>query len=51
MTSQTLRFFLNQPPKQWLTEKKRGQDEYTKIEYFENGKRFLDEIKDIFHSF
>ena len=31
MTSQTLRFFLNQPLKQWLTEKKRGEDEYTKI--------------------
>ena len=29
--SQTLTFFLNQPLKQWLTEKKRGEDEYTKI--------------------
>ena len=31
MTSQTLRFFLNQPLKQWLTGKKRGEDENTKI--------------------
>ena len=30
MTSQTLRFFLNQPLKQWLTGKKRGEDENTK---------------------
>ena len=29
MTS--LRFFLNQPLKQWLTGKNRGEDEYTKI--------------------
>ena len=31
VTSQTLRFFLNQPLKQWLTGKKRGEDENTKI--------------------
>ena len=31
MTLQTLRFFLNQPLKQRLTGKKRGEDEYTKI--------------------
>ena len=31
MMSQTLIFFLNQPLKQWLTRKKRGEDEYTKI--------------------
>ena len=31
MTSQTLRLFLNQPLKQWLTGEKRGEDEYTKI--------------------
>ena len=30
MTSQTLRFFLNQPLKQWLTGEKRGEDENTK---------------------
>ena len=30
MTSQTLRFFLNQPLGQWLTGKK-GEDEYMKI--------------------
>ena len=34
MTSQTLRFFLNQPLKQWMTGKKRGKDEYTKIRIF-----------------
>ena len=47
MTSQTLRFFLNQPLKQWLTEKKRGEE----FEYLKNKKSFLDEIKNIFHSF
>ena len=26
-----VRFFLNQPLKQWLTGKKRGEDEYTKV--------------------
>ena len=31
MTSQTLRFFLNQPLKQWLTGEKRGEDKNTKI--------------------
>ena len=31
MTSKTLRFFLNQFLKQWLTGKKVGKDEYTKI--------------------
>ena len=31
MTSQTLRFFFNQPLKQWLTRKNRGEDAYTKI--------------------
>ena len=30
MTSQTLRFFLDQPLKQWLTGRKRGEDENTK---------------------
>ena len=31
MTSRTLRFFLSQPLKQWLTGKKRGEDEYIKM--------------------
>ena len=31
MMSETLRFFLNQPVKQWLTRKKRGEDENTQI--------------------
>ena len=31
MTSQTLRFFLDQPLKQWLAGRKRGKDENTKI--------------------
>ena len=52
MTSKTLRFFLNQPLKQWLTgKKKKGEDENTKFEYLENEKSFLVEIKNIFHSF
>ena len=28
---ENVRFFLNQPLKQWLTGKKRGEDEYTKV--------------------
>ena len=31
MTSEILRFFLEQPLKQWLTGKKRGEDQNTKI--------------------
>ena len=31
MTSEILRFFLDQPLRQWLTGKKRGKDEDTKI--------------------
>ena len=44
ITSQTFRFFLNQPLKQWLTGKKKGEDEYTKSEYLENKKSYLDEL-------
>ena len=51
MTSQTLRLFLNQPLKQWLTGKKEGKTNIPKFEYLENEKSFLDEIKNIFHSF
>ena len=31
MMSQTLRFFLDQPLKHWVTGEKRGEDENTKI--------------------
>ena len=31
MMSETLRFFLNQPVKQWLTRKKREEDKNTQI--------------------
>ena len=48
MTSKTLRFIFHQPLKQWLTGRKRGEDGNTKIEYLENEKSFLDEIKSIF---
>ena len=51
MTSQTLRFFLNQPLKQWLTGKKEGKTKIQKFKYLKNEKGFLDEIKNIFHSF
>ena len=53
MTSQTLRFIFDQPLKQWLTGRKRGEDGKTKIERKrkENEKSFLDEIKSAFHSF
>ena len=33
------------------TEKKDGKVNIQKLEYLENKKRFLDEIKNIFHSF
>ena len=46
MTSLTLRFFLNQPLKQWLTgKKKEGKTNIQKFEYLQNEKSFLDEIK------
>ena len=51
MTSHTLRFIFDQPLKQWLTGRKRGEDGNTKIEYLENEGSFLDEINSIFHSF
>ena len=51
MTSQTLRFFLNHPLKQWLTGKKEGKMRIQKFENLENVKNFLDEIKNISHSF
>ena len=51
MAPQTLRFFFNQPLKQWLTGKKEGKTNTQKFEYDENEKSFLDEIKNISHSF
>ena len=47
MTSQTLRFLLNQPLKQWLTGKKERK-KIQKFEYLKNKNRFLDQIKNIF---
>ena len=41
MTSQTLRFIVDQE----------GKMETQKIKYLENEESFLDEIKNIFHSF
>ena len=41
MTSQTLRFLLNQNLKQWLTGKKEGKTNAQKFEYLENKKSFL----------
>ena len=51
MTSWTLSFIFDHHRKQWPTRIKRGKDRNTKNEYLENKKRFLDEIKNIFHSF
>ena len=34
-----------------MTDRKRGKMEIQKFEYLENKKSFLDEIKNIFHSF
>ena len=42
----------DQPIKQWgCQEEKQGKTEIQKFEYFENGKSFLDETKNFFHSF
>ena len=44
--------FLDQPLRQWLTERKRGEDGNTKIQkfgYLKNENSFLEEIKNIFH--
>ena len=51
MTSWTLRLILDHPPKQWPTGRKREKDRNTKIEFLENEKSSLDEIKSTFHSF
>ena len=45
------KIILDQPLKQWLTGRKEGKVEIQKLEYLENEKSFLDEIKSIFHSF
>ena len=47
----SLRFFLDQPLKQWLTGKKEGKTKIQKFKYVKNEKSFLDEIKKVFHSF
>ena len=44
MMSLTLRFFLNQPLKQWLLRKKEGKMNIQKFEYLKNEKSFLGEI-------
>ena len=51
MTSLIIRFFLDQPLKQWLTGEKRGKMKIQKLECLKSEKSFLDEIKTIFHSF
>ena len=42
---------LDQPLKQWLTKRKREEDEIKKFEYLENEKSFLDKIKKHFSHF
>ena len=51
VTSRTLRLIFHQPLKQRLTGRKTGKDGNINFEYLENEKHFLDEIKNIFHSF
>ena len=51
MTPETLRFIFEQRLKQWLTWKKKGETEMQKFEYLKNEISFLDELKNIFHSF
>ena len=47
--SQISKFIFNHPLKQCLTREKQGKAAVPKFEYLENKKRFLDEIKSIFH--
>ena len=39
------KIIFDHPPKQWLTVKKEGRTEIQKIEYLENEKSFVDEIR------
>ena len=51
ITSWTLRFIFDHPPKQGRQVEKEERTEIQKFEYVENEKSFLDEIKSIFHGF
>ena len=51
LMSQTIRFILDQPLKQWLTGRKSGEDGNTKIWISWERKELSDEIKYIFHIF
>ena len=51
MKSQTIRFTLDQPLKQWLTWRKIWKDGNTNFQYLKDEKSFLEEIENIFHSF
>ena len=51
LMSWTLKFILDQALKQWLTGRKEGKMEIQKPKYLKNENSFLDEIKNIFHSF
>ena len=50
MMSQTIRFMLDQPLKQWLTGRKRGEDWNTEIWISREEKELFRWNKDIFHS-
>ena len=45
------KIFLGSSSNTMADREKRGEDENTKIEYLEKEKSFLDEKKNIFHSF
>ena len=45
------KIYLRSTPKLMADNGKRGVDRNTKFEYFKNKESFLDEIKNIFHSF
>ena len=51
MTPKTLRFIFDVPLRQWSTRKKEGKTKIQKFEHVKNEKRFLDEIKRIFHNY
>ena len=46
----TFKIYLRWVSKAMTNKKKRGEDKNIKFNYFKNEKRFLDEIKSIFHN-
>ena len=51
MTSKAFKFIFGRPLKQWLKRAKRGEYRNRKFEDLQDEKRYLDEMKNNFHSF